>query len=134
MTTRKLIVLVDNVHSELPVGDDVDLSFANVWTRVKVNVVAGTTENLGLYPISSFISAKYIITVYNKVQGLVGQLEYSIRYDGTNVKSSRSGKIGNFPSYILAEGIVGSDVEITFENLELFDVTVEFSKLLFKEP
>ena len=131
---RKLLVLVDNVIQELPIGDTVDLSILSkafsFWKKGTGTVLSGEEILLDTIPLLKFHSAKYIISVFNDTEKKSKTFEFSVNYNFDEVKSNVSGIVGDAIPTKISEIINGENIEIYFKNNEIFKFDIEFSKIV----
>ena len=131
-TTRKLLVVLDdNSIGELPIGDDVDLNAIGVWSKFSHTILPGESLVIDSMPRGSFISVKYLCSVFNFDERKTNMFEYTLNDNGIDLFSNIFGKVGSPINFQLHEVITGSNVQLIFTNAELFTMDINYAKAIF---
>lgn len=99
------------------------------WVNKTGVITASSTKIVDNFLMSSFHSAKYILTVWNDTQGATRSVEGMVMKFGTSIRETVYAKLHNGAKIGFDTVVNGGDFELHIENKESYDLNYELYRL-----
>lgn len=104
-------------------------SYPTTFTGI---LAASSTTVIDRQPQNSFISCKYIISIFNVANNLYSSLELSVSRSGVgSVVFNVTNQLGDVINISFTALIVGLNIEVSVINNELFNLEIKFDRHIF---
>lgn len=92
-------------------------------------IPAGQTVGIDTRPFGNYIGQVYVLNLYNSDEGVYLQMQVGVSRSGNSIKYNVSSKLGDDVTVVHKVSIQGSDVVVSVQNSEAFDISAVFTKL-----
>jgi len=101
------------------------------WVQKRRVVPASSSLVIDTRPLSSYLGQSYYLNIYNSDEGVFKTLHVVTSRSGSNICYTVYSKLGDLIDFTHSVSVSGSDVVVTVQNNETFDLNVVINKLDF---
>ena len=104
-------------------------STTSPWQDLNNNVPASSVKVIDTVALSNFKTLKYIINLSNELEAKGRTFEMTLVKQGVTIKETLGPKTGKGINYSVNANVVGSSVELSITNSEIYNIDVNYARL-----
>lgn len=123
--------IYDQVDSSGSSSNIIDITTSiSIWSKINSTVSSSSSNNIDVVSLSNFKTAKYIVTVYNEVEGVNRSFEVLIINEGGALSDQLYTRIGSLIDIEINVNLSAGNMELEIVNNEAYGLNITAAKLL----